>query len=328
MKLLGRTTQPGDLAQCAAQLRGRFLYDEAALSDLRKMWLKIIAEDVGRSAVVFDSAEPQRVLAFGVSLAVSRARFEAIVEKRAPFIGRALLEECRSGENPLLLDSFARANGKGDLHLAIAYNGVHESIGPQFLPDALTLLSEHFIVQHAGLNLEALVHEAYGIPKEIASDLGMEFVAYSQVHEAVLDELSSQNRPSLMTMSRDHARRHPGNLALNQMFLRFTPPKCFLGISERRILRFAIEGLADDAIAQTLQIAPSTLKKRWAAIYASMEKVIERSPGSEMGQRGAEVRRHVLQYIRRHPEELHAYAIEEERARLSPSSLRRRDDRD
>jgi hypothetical protein len=41
-----------------------------------------------------------------------------------------------------------------------------------------------------------------------------------------------------------------------------------------------------------------------------MEPVTGIAPGLGNGQRGAEIRRHVLRYVREHPEELHAYAAE------------------
>jgi hypothetical protein len=68
-----------------------------------------------------------------------------------------------------------------------------------------------------------------------------------------------------------------------------------------------------------LQIAPRTLKKRWARVYAEMEPVTGIAPGGEGGGRGAEVRRHVLRYLRQHPEELHAFAAPK-RSPLSPST--------
>jgi hypothetical protein len=111
-------------------------------------------------------------------------------------------------------------------------------------------------------------------------------------------------------MTREDARRYPGNLALNQVFLRFTPPRCGLPTHSRRLLRFALEGMPDNGIAKILNVAPSTLKKRWAEIYSAMEPVTGIAPGLGNGQRGAEMRRHVLRYVREHPEELHAHSAE------------------
>ena len=108
-------------------------------------------------------------------------------------------------------------------------------------------------------------------------------------------------------MSREQAERRPGNLTMNSLFLRFTPPLFHFNAIERRLLRFAIEGETDGRIADLLQIAPRTIKKRWAGIYLAMETVTGVPSGGSSGHRGAESRRHVLRYIREHPEELHAF---------------------
>ena len=84
---------------------------------------------------------------------------------------------------------------------------------------------------------------------------------------------------------------------MNTLFLRFTPPLFSFNSLERRLLRFAIEGESDGRIADLLQIAPRTLKKRWAEIYLAMETVTGVPSGGLEGRRGAEARRHVLRYI-------------------------------
>jgi DNA-binding NarL/FixJ family response regulator len=114
--------------------------------------------------------------------------------------------------------------------------------------------------------------------------------------------------PFIMSMTREEAAERPGNLAMNQIFLRFTAPRCRLRLQQRRVLRFALEGTPDNQIAEILNIAPRTLKKRWAEIYAAMEPATGILPGLGTGQRGTEIRRHALRYVRDHPEELHAYS--------------------
>ncbi len=312
LKLLGRMTRPADLDQCIDLLRNRFLYDARALRDLRKMWLTIISEDVGRSAVVFDARQPERVLAFSVSVAISEERFDEIVRNGAPFIGRSLFDDWRSERDPFLGEAaFEEANVRGNLYIAVPYNGVDETLDANTLVGALSALSEQFVSQHAGVNLKALVHEAYGVPVEHAADLGMQVIPYRHTYSSELGDLPMHLKPILLMTTRDEARRHPANLVLHQLFLRFTPPQCGLGKTERRLLRFAAEGLPDRTIAEALSISPSTLKKRWSLVYASMESVIGIVSGCQTGQRGAELRRHVLRYIRQHPEELHAYAMRE-----------------
>lgn len=309
MKLLGRTTRPDDLDQCIALVRDRFLYDDAALVDLKKMWQAVLSRDVGRSAVIFEARDPLRVLAFGFSAAISAARFGTIVADGAPFVARALFEDWRSGADPFLDEpSFATANARGGLHFVVMHNGIAETLEARFLPDALAAMSENFVVQHRGSNMKAFVHEAFGVPPEFATDMGMQFVPYASVHDGRLAELPAERRPMIISMTREHAERHPGNLVMHQTFLRFSPPQCNLRIPERQLLRFALEGIPDEVIAAIVRNAPRTLKKRWANVYAAMEPVTAIPSGGDGGRRGAEIRRHVLRYVRDHPEELHAYS--------------------
>ncbi len=309
MKLLGRTTRPGDLDRCIEIARDGFLYDDESRADLRRMWLDVLARDVGRSAVVFEAGQPERILAFGVSAALTEARFQAIEASRAPFIGKSLLDDWRRGRDPFLDESaFATANANGGLHVVVSHNGIDETLDARLIPDALAALSENFLTQHAGCKIKAFLHESFGTRPEFAVDMGLRVTPYAPSYATELAGVSPDRKPVILTMTRDDAERHPGNLVLYQTFLRFTPPRCRLANAERRLLRYALEGTQDDAIADILDIAPRTLKKRWAEVYAAMEPVTGISPGGESGRRGAEVRRHVLRYVRQHPEELHAYS--------------------
>ncbi len=318
MKLLGRTTRPTDLDRCLELVRDRFLYDDAALVDLKAMWQSVIDRDVGRSAVVFESDRPERVLAFGVSAAVSDARLASIVANAAPFIGRSLLDAWRLGDDPFLDEpSFAKANARDGLSVVVIHNGFDETIEPRFLPDALSVMSENFVNMHTGSNLKIVMHEAFGIPADIAIDLGMRITRYSAGHEALIASVPPDRTPIITTMTRAYAEQHPGNLVMAQTFLRFSPPQCDLSGAERRLLRLALEGTPDDVVADVLQIAPRTLKKRWADVYARMERVTGIAPGGGGGRRGAEIRRHVLRYVRQHPEEMHAYDATQRRAKVT-----------
>jgi hypothetical protein len=308
VKLLGRSTRANDLAQCSELVRDGFLYDAGARADLRRMWLELITCDTGRSAVVYEAEDPDRVLAFGVSAAVEAARFEAICTNRAPFVAKSLLDEWRSGGNPFLDEaSFASANANDGLHFLVIHNGVAETLYPS-LPAALSVLSESFIEQHGGCNMRALLHESFGVPRQFALDLGVTITDYAPEYEPRLPDIPKDRVPAyIISMTRDEAERRPGNLALHQIFLRFTPPRCRLRAQDRRILRYALEGTPDEEIADVLNIAAGTLKKRWAEIYTAMEPVTGITPGFGNGRRGGEIRRHVLRYVREHPEELHAH---------------------
>ncbi len=311
MKLHGRTTQPEDLDQCLTSLRDRFLYSEDQLNHLRAMWFSLLSRDVARSAVVFDEAEPRRILAFGISAPLRQMRFDEILRDKAPFIARTLLDEWLSGRKPFLDErEYAFANASDGLSTYVLHNGLSEVVNTSNLPNVLSKLSEAFVTQHAGCQLRAIAHESFGVPPEFAMDLGMRVIEYASQHQRELSDSPVDRKSFIILMTRDHAEQHPGNLMLNALFLRFNPPRFSLNSIERRLLRFAVEGESDERIANLLEIAPRTVKKRWADIYLVMEPATGIPSGELLGHRGAEIRRHVLRYIRQHPEELHAYAQE------------------
>jgi len=187
-------------------------------------------------------------------------------------------------------------------------NGISEVVDPAVFLSLISKLTEAFVTQHAGCRIRAIAHEPFGVPPEFAIDLGAQLVDYAEPHKRQLATCPVDRKPIIIAVSRDLAERHPGNLMMNTLFLRFTPPQFSFKFLQRRLLRFALEGESDRRIADLLQIAPRTLKKRWAEIYIAMESVTGIASGGSSGRRGTEIRRHVLRYIRQHPEELHAHA--------------------
>ncbi len=309
MKLHNRTTHPEDLEQCLALLRDRFLYSEAELRHLRTMWFTLLTRDIGRSGVVFDEAEPRRILAFGISAPLRQTRFAKVLRDGAPFIARMLLREWLSDQKPFLDErEYACANASDGLSVFVLHNGISDVVGVLDIPRVLSKLSDGFIAYHTGCQLQAVAHESFGMPREFAIDLGQTFVEYAAESRRELADCPVDRDPLITIMTREQAAAHPGNLALNALFLRFNPPKFSLKANERRLLQFAVDGESDLRIADLLKIAPRTLKKRWADIYQIMEPATGVRSGELSGHRGAEARRHILRYIREHPEELHAYA--------------------
>ena len=92
-----------------------------------------------------------------------------------------------------------------------------------------------------------------------------------------------------------------------QMFV-YRPPRLGLRRLHRELLQAAHEGLTDDEIAERFSISLSAVKKRWLAVYDHTDRrfpnLLPQDPlRSEKG-RGIEKRRHLLNFLRHHPEEL------------------------
>jgi hypothetical protein len=94
----------------------------------------------------------------------------------------------------------------------------------------------------------------------------------------------------------------------------FHPPRLGLKALHRDLLEPALAGFTDEEIAEELSLSLSAVKKRWAALYEHIEETCPGVLGEPVrsnngnGCRGTERRRHLLQYVRRHPEEMNPQA--------------------
>jgi DNA-binding CsgD family transcriptional regulator len=182
-------------------------------------------------------------------------------------------------------------------------------------------LAEAFVLQYAGSNIKGFVCEAAGVSPKLAAGAGLH-VRVADRADGSSGTMSPDGLPVVVSMTRAAAREQLGNLTLHQLFLRFQAPRFGFDAVERRLIRLALQGESDETIARLLAVAPRTLKKRWARIYLAMERTIGIHAGGANGHRGAEARRHVLHYLRRHPEELHPYCEQQAERRSAHPALR------
>jgi hypothetical protein len=84
--------------------------------------------------------------------------------------------------------------------------------------------------------------------------------------------------------------------------------------SEQRLLSCALSGATDEHLAATLDTSLSTVKKTWVSIYGRAGKHLSAEASTsdwlevKSAGRGRERRRHLLSYLREHPEELRPYS--------------------
>jgi hypothetical protein len=126
-----------------------------------------------------------------------------------------------------------------------------------------------------------------------------------------LAKQKSSQRPSLVGLTKGEALAHPGgNIA--RLFI-YTAPRFHFNRSQRVFLQHALVGETCEKLATSLSLSPWTVKKRWRAIYDRVVDVDrELLPPSiaysvHTSSRGAECRRHLLNYLRQHLEELRPY---------------------
>ena len=115
----------------------------------------------------------------------------------------------------------------------------------------------------------------------------------------------SPTHPVLMSVNRAETDSASG-ARIAQFFVDYP---AFLGLKRvhRELLEQALAGLTDDEMANALSLSASAVKKRWRSVYDRVEdRAPDLLPAPDLGRdgRGQERRRHLLNYLREHPEEM------------------------
>lgn len=288
------------------------------------LWQRCLGR--GGFTVIVDSAQsgPEAIQAFGLSVFVPDHFADRYFADPKPGVGRHLLEGVQRGEPLLLNDEDLAASNSGDglnvvvLHFGSRYVDYQD---PRTLA-VVAQLSPSFFMVHAGYRVRSILAETYGadaagFAQQGPFNLLRDFAAESP--EAFQDA-PPMSRPCLVGLRRDWvhgARFYPLSL------LFFTnAPRIWFSLTERRVLERAVMGERDDQIAESIGLSSHTVKKAWNTALARVGDVLpgvlphQPEPG---GVRGLEKRRHLLDYLRLHMEELRPYRKEEPTGRRSPN---------
>ena len=100
--------------------------------------------------------------------------------------------------------------------------------------------------------------------------------------------------------------RTPG-LHVARLFV-YTPPRFYFKPREQALLWHALLDKTDEETAAALGLTVAAVKKRWAGIYDRVADIAPTlfpdAPEAGPAHRGQEKRRHLMRYLRLHPEEL------------------------
>ncbi len=120
------------------------------------------------------------------------------------------------------------------------------------------------------------------------------------------------NKPHIVGSTRDLELKRKGDWAGSWAgaIFDYQPPLLGLNRGEQRLLSSALPGATDQQLAEMLGASLPAVKKMWVSIYRRVEdslpELTSDPPPAELpgGGRGREKRRHLLAYLREHPEEL------------------------
>jgi DNA-binding CsgD family transcriptional regulator len=290
------------------------LFEEAEWTLLRDVW-KFLYHRGAMEMIVFEDRErpaDSRIVVFD-SFGFVTDDFVRQAHHGPPYIAREMIRRYVDDDLPILTPGAAArhnaAGGLNSLHLWAALPMGPPSPGMD--QTALNYYANTICNYHRGYQCKAILVEPFGATARIGSEAGgfqllSDYASY-YTRNGVTPPPDSL-RPYLMKATREGASCHFGSRIAPAF--NYQPARFGFSESEQEMLRSALCGQTDEDLAETHYISLWTVKKRWQHVYKRVESIVPtllqasvRSDALE-SKRGAERRRHLLSYLRDHPEEL------------------------
>jgi len=257
-----------------------------------------------------------RTVSFSAVAFVTDEFCSQALSKLSPYPGLELAREYLLRELPVLShDQVAQANAGAGLNVIVCFEGwAYNGLSAEQVLAVRAKQSEALRLGLSGYRIKEFL--AYPIGEDAlqwmlnaGARIRRHYSNYFR-NGTVLRPVASQ-RPYLVGLTKEEALAHPGS-SLADLFI-YTPPRFLFSRSQRVLLQHALRGETCETLAATLAVSRWTVKKRWNAIYervADVDSELLPSPiadGLDASSRGTERRRHLLNYLRQHLEELRPY---------------------
>ena len=314
MNLTAREGRLEDLARCQA-LHETHLIPNAQVCwrVLPEMWRSLLSNGRMQLFLVENRAKPRgsRVVSFNASLFVTDEFCRRARSTLPPYLCAQVARRYRAGKLPVLnREQVAQANARDGLSVIMCFAGwEHDGLSREQVLAVQEKQAEAFRLAHRGYHVKEFLADPIGPEalqwmRDAGARLRRDYSGYFQKHRMP----ESSQRPWLVGLTKEEALTNPGSYL--SVFFAYTPPRFHFNRSEQMLLQHALTGETCEKSAASLFISPWTVKKRWHAIYqrvASADPELLSPPvasGARAASRGVERRRHLLQYLRQHPEEL------------------------
>jgi DNA-binding CsgD family transcriptional regulator len=324
ISLMARKGNAQDLANCYALHEPlRLPYAQASTRILLEMWRALLSNGAMQLFLVEDRARPagSRIVSFSTAVFVTD---EFCAEARLtlpPYLGVQLARRHVSRQSPVLnRGQIARANAGDGLSVIMCFEGcAHDGFSPGQLLAVREKQSEALHLALSGYHIREFLANPIGTSTlhwmlEAGARLRRDYSSYFR--KDLFPKPARSQRPYLIGLTKKEALAHPGS-SIARLFI-YTPPRFGLSRSQQVLLRQALMGETCEKLATSLSVSPWTVKKRWHAIYERVADVDRDllppgiAYGARVSSRGAERRRHLLNYLRQHLEELRPYAPQRE----------------
>jgi hypothetical protein len=315
-----RPMEPKDVRECADIIASHPVIGPRygnRIGDLSKAWLRLFGCQA-KVASVFHDDDNLRAPICGVGVSVF-AKDDFVREIKTPplrWIGPELMRRILEGDSPVLSDRQLReANSRGGLNLLV-WEGCFR---PEFVTnlEIPRVVMSGFIEVHSGFLLKEAISDQVESVERLRWTIqtgGLLWNPVSAAYQESLDqdpeEIVKNPHITGTTREAESSQRESWSGTWVGSLFEYRPPRCGFRPSEQRMLLMALGGGTDDELSQELGVSIPTIKKMWLSVYRRVDQNLpdlnpnHPQPEVEMTQRGKEKKRHLLIYLRKHPEEL------------------------
>ena len=303
-----------DLPHLVGLLPPALRFEADTKQRLPVLWKQFVDAEAKSFCVVEDLERPypDGLEGFGLSVFVTDSFADEFCANPQPYFPEFFYKRALGGEH-IVLDSeqLRAANCTNGINIALLHFGLrNEDLSNLRTAEAVKVGSAAFYFFHMGYKVRLIINEVYGsghrnymaagglpLTRDYQSDAPAQFAAVPPEHYPYLFALRDGQLP-------------PGAVnPLSQLSQLFGAPEPRLGFSraERQLLERALLNETDAQIAKVTGVSPDAVKKTWGNIYARVERAapfLMPDTIPSLGIRGQEKRRHLLEYIRMHLEEL------------------------
>jgi hypothetical protein len=287
-----------------------------AIEHLGAAWLRLLGCD-GMRTNVFEAKEHgrARICFVGISVCVDDGFIHHLKTPPIPWAGPELVKWITRGDSPVLTDRQLREDSsRGGLNLLV-WEGCIRS-GFETLKDVYREIVRAFLDNHRGFLWKEIVAGRVESAERLrwplsTGGLWWNPAAARYVDGAAEDHARICGEPHIVGLTRALEVERPGSW-VGELF-NYRRPRCGFSRSEQQLLLSALSGATDEELTKALHVSLPTVKKTWLSIYgraaALPQVIVDQSPSESPINRGKEKRRHLLAYVREHPEELRPYSL-------------------
>ena len=300
-----RLAEPADFPTCRTLLNPALRLGSQLLERLPSVWRALAV--CGTFSVVEDPIKPhpERIEGFGASVFVTDQFVDAFAGERRNYLDAAVYQRIVDGPSPVLSEAEVRAANSGaGLNLVVFNYGLRDhDLSNPVTQRVVQLGSTAFYALHAGYKIKTITNEVFG-PQ--AAQFMKAGGFRPQETSVPLPPTTVEERPHLFALRREWVER----AVIDPLSALFFPAEPLIGFSpaEQRVLVHALLNRSDAEIAAQFRLSADAVKKTWRRVYDRVSRrlpyLIPDDPKPDAAGRTTEKRRHVLDYLRAHPEEV------------------------